>query len=183
MLQIRVSTTQTKQGSKSTEQTTSVMTIISTQTNAQQTVQWEHTVQLGLQADCDFCDEPIEHSWLPLVSILKGSVGLPTAWSMDSFKGSSLIWNNSYGLCRDMPLWSLLCCARYPLPLLQLSCGFSSVLWDIPWRQAGSVCLHPVWNFWAIIWFPFPNSSHIFLPSPLALSVLRFCCCCCCCCC
>lgn len=168
MLQIRVSTTQTKQGSKSTEQTTSVMTIISTQTNAQQTVQWEHTVQLGLQADCDFCDEPIEHSWLPLVSILKGSVGLPTAWSMDSFKGSSLIWNNScaetchFGLCcvvqdtlclfYNSAVGSVQFCEIYPEGRLGVSVsilsGISGLLFDFHF-------LTPLTFFCLVLWLSF----------------------------
>ena len=38
------------------------------------------------------------------------------------------------------------------------------------------VCLPPVWNLRAVIWFPFPISSLVFLPSPLALTVLSLFC-------
>ena len=91
-------------------------------------------MQLGLQANYGFCDEPIEHSWLPLVSILKGSVGLPTAWSMDNFKGSSLIiiriiWNNS----RVDTCHFVLCCVAQDTLCLFYNSAVGSV-------QLGDTC-------------------------------------------
>ena len=45
-----------------------------------------------------------------------------------------------------------------------------------PERKTGGTAgaVHPVWNLRAVIWFPFPISCLVFLPSPLALSVLSF---------
>ena len=46
-----------------------------------------------------------------------------------------------------------------------------------PRREARDVWCKPlVWNLRAVIWFPFPISSLVFLPSPLALSVLSIFC-------
>ena len=40
-----------------------------------------------------------------------------------------------------------------------------------PWREAGIVwCLTPVWNLRAVIWFPFPISSLLLLPTPVVQS-------------
>ena len=38
-----------------------------------------------------------------------------------------------------------------------------------PWRKAkDGWCLPPVWNLRAVIWFPFPVSSLVFLPGPFS---------------
>ena len=120
-----------------------------------------------------FCDEPIEHLWLPLVSILKGSVGLPTAWSMDNFKGSSLIWNNSrvdtchFGLC---------CVAQDTLcHIYNLAVGSVQFCDTCPEGRLG-VSDASILSGISGLLFPFPNSSCIFLPSPLALSFWSFFC-------
>ena len=53
---------------------------------------------------------------------------------------------------------------------------WSNALPAEPWREAGDVWCHsPVWNFRAVIWFPFLIALFsFFLPRLLALSVLQF---------
>ena len=47
---------------------------------------------------------------------------------------------------------------------------------ELAWREARDVCLTPIWNLTAFMWFLFPVSCPVCVPSPLALFVLSFVC-------
>ena len=59
------------------------------------------------------------------------------------------------------------------MPLCTFQVAGTQVFWShisLSLSEARDVWyIHPVWSLRAIIWFPFPVSSLVFLPSPLAL--------------
>ena len=67
------------------------------------------------------------------------------------------------------------CCDQ--LFLFAYQCGGHSLFLCVPLKGGwGCLMFCPVWNLRAVIWFPFPVSFPVFLPSSVALSVLSFFC-------
>ena len=84
-------------------------------------------------------------------------------------------WRSSSVAWLPMAIFCHLNIYLFPLhSLVDWRCDGSFLYMQVPRRETGDLCLHPLWNLIALTWFHFTITSLVLLLSPVTLSVWYF---------